>query len=263
MWLCNQRALCPICDQIKANKAATKALWVLQTVDLPAHYVRQHLTLTTRFSGDLVADRELLSAGTVRLWQGPLLQGRKASKLCLGLVVSIENGPSNGMVHAHCLWVGPELTKGHLRKEWKRITAGLGSEAHQVEITTRDDAPELVAEVCKYPLKHSAVSPPQLVTLWKARRHSHQTRWFGIFHGKALQKVTGLEKDELDEQFKRFRQRQGKCKVCGTEAPPTYVQDYRAAAQYLVHVAHAARQARLTAHRSAMGRAHGTVRGPP
>jgi len=246
MWLCGQRALCPICDRIKADKAATKALFVLQVVDHPAHHVRQHLTLTTRFSGNLVADRELLSAGTVRLWQGPLLQGRKASKLCLGLVVSIENGPSNGMVHAHCLWVGPELQKGHLRREWKRITAELGNEAHQVEVTTRDDTPELVSEVVKYPFKHGVVSPPQLVTLWKARRHSHQTRWFGIFHGKALQKVTGKTKDELGEALKRFRQRQMACKVCGSEAPPVYVRDFRAEAQYLVHVAHAASQARLT-----------------
>ena len=68
---------------------------------------------------------------------------------------------------------------------------------------------------------------PQLVTLWQARRHSHQTRWFGIFHGKALQKVTGKTKDELGEALKRFRQRQVACKVCGSEAPPVYVQDFR------------------------------------
>lgn len=123
---------CPVCAHAAAKREEA-ALWAYARhlrATLPSEVVWRHVVLTSQRTPapsenpdptptveELRADSRTIKVAMPKLWKAMQAWEEPA----LGLRCHLECGPS-GMVHAHCLYIGPWIDGGWLKRTWAELT---------------------------------------------------------------------------------------------------------------------------------------------
>lgn len=204
---CNLRYLCPACGSWQATKTTNGycrkyAAILAQNPDLVAAMV----TYTIRNTEDLPEGLSTLLGARGKMGQKVHDEKRGCGKTelskAVGGVVSVEikRGKNSGLWHAHIhelilLKKGNWIDQKELSREWAQAT---GDGSWNLSVTKlRGDSPEEMrksfAEIFKYTVKMTDLSPEDNLTAHKACRGKHLIRPWGKFKRTKEEK----EKDEL------------------------------------------------------------------
>jgi len=206
---CDSR-ICPACAAARADKIYGQLLDPVLALyrKRPRGWRMRLITLTLRKPA-LVGESYIRSS-VRKLLGHPGTQGaittvwRSRLKVAgAGMIIGLEVAPG-GMVHVHCLYLGPWVDKGDLVSYWKAKTG-----AYIVDIKMVKPGESMrgaVREVTKYVTKGLASGEPDLA-VWAlmALKGKRRIREYGTF--------LGLQSDP-DAETKPLR-----CPCCGYEGP--------------------------------------------